>query len=124
MQVATSLLTSCNRLVINKPISTSQLPRSPWYEVEPISGCVRMACDIRQVCCKLSRRVASLIVKYCYPQPCCKLFQSLQMTSLNKPDFNRLVVACNLMKLTTCKKSVAFLLRIYRLVLPPRKRPN
>ena len=39
-------------------------------------------------CCKL-------IVKTCYPQACCKLFQqvvtSLQMTSCNKPDFNRLV---------------------------------
>ena len=42
----------------------------------------------QQTCCKL-------IVKTCYPQACCKLFQqvvtSLQMTSCNKPDFNRLV---------------------------------
>ena len=40
----------------------------------------------QQTCCKL-------IVKTCYPQACCKLFQqvgiSLQMTSCNKPDFNR-----------------------------------
>ena len=36
-----------------------------------------------------------LIVKTCYPQACCKLFQqvvtSLQMTRCKKPDFNRLV---------------------------------
>ena len=42
----------------------------------------------QQTCCKL-------IVKTCYPQACCKLFQqvvtSLQMTSYNKPHFNRLV---------------------------------
>ena len=35
-----------------------------------------------------------LIVKTCYPQACCKLFEqvvtSLQITSGNKPDFNRL----------------------------------
>ena len=35
-----------------------------------------------------------LVVKTCYPQACCKLFQqvvtSLPMTSCNKPDFNRL----------------------------------
>ena len=43
----------------------------------------------QQTCCKL-------IVKTCYPQACYKLFQqvvtSLQMTSCNKPDFNRRVV--------------------------------
>ena len=37
-----------------------------------------------------------LIVKTCYPQACCKLFQqvvtSLQMTFGNKPDFNSLVL--------------------------------
>ena len=42
----------------------------------------------QQTCCKL-------IVKTCYPQACCKLFQqvvtSLQMANCNKPDFNRLV---------------------------------
>ena len=42
----------------------------------------------QQTCCKL-------IVKTCYPQACCKLLQqvvtSVQMTSCNKPDFNRLV---------------------------------
>ena len=41
----------------------------------------------QQTCCKL-------IVKTCYPQACCKLFQqvvtSLQMTSCNKPDTNLL----------------------------------
>ena len=44
----------------------------------------------QQTCCKL-------IVKTCYPQACCKLFQqvvtSLQMKGCNKPDFNRLVAA-------------------------------
>ena len=38
---------------------------------------------------------SKLIVKTRYQQACCKLFQevlkSLQMTSCNKPDFNRLV---------------------------------
>ena len=42
----------------------------------------------QQTCCKL-------IVETCYPQACYKLFQqvvtSLQMTSCNKPNFNRLV---------------------------------
>ena len=61
---------------------------------KPVASC-------QQICCKL-------IVKTCYPQACCKLFQqvvtSLQMTSCNKPDFNRLVatwwnwqVCCNLL---------------------------
>ena len=99
-QLTRSLLTSSNGLVINNPIS----------------GCVRMA-SFQKICCKL--------IKTCYPQACCKLFQqivtSLQMTSSNKPDFNRLL---NLMKLTSwnlltscnkpvklknCNKSVAFL---------------
>ena len=38
---------------------------------------------------------SKLSVQTCYQQACCKLFQqvvtSLQMTSCNKPDFNRLV---------------------------------
>ena len=42
----------------------------------------------QQTCCKL-------IVKTCYPQACCKLFQqdviSLQMANCKKPDLNRLV---------------------------------
>ena len=42
----------------------------------------------QQTCC-------TLIAKTCYPQACWKLFRqvvtSLQMTSCNKPDFNRLV---------------------------------
>ena len=41
----------------------------------------------QQTCCKL-------IVKTCYPQACCKLFQqvvtSLEMTNCNKPDTNLL----------------------------------
>ena len=45
-----------------------------------------MACD--------SFLTASLIVKTCYPQACCGLFQqvatNLQMTSCTKPDFNRI----------------------------------
>ena len=48
--------------------------------------------SFQKICCKL--------IKTCHPQACCKLFQqivtSLQMTSSNKPDFNRLL---NLMKL-------------------------
>ena len=50
----------------------------------------------QQTCCKM-------IVKTCYPQACCKLFQqvvtSLQMTSCNKPDFYKL--PATLMKLTS-----------------------
>ena len=44
-----------------------------------------------------NKSVASLIVKTCYPRACRRLFQQgqqavtcLQMTSCNKPDFNRL----------------------------------
>ena len=108
-QLATNLLTSCNRLVINKPISE----------------CVRMAnCD-SLLTTNLLKVVDRLVFKTCYPQACCKLFQqvvtSLQMTSCNKPVFNRLVttwwnwqVWCNLLtsfnksvKLITCSKSEA-----------------
>ena len=77
-QLATKLLTSCNRLVINKPISE----------------CVRMACD-SLLTTNLLKVVDRLVFKTCYSQACCKLFQqvvtSLQMTSCNKPVFNRLV---------------------------------
>ena len=42
----------------------------------------------------VTRSCYKLIAKTCYPQACCKLFQqvvtSLEMTSCNKPDFNRL----------------------------------
>ena len=52
------------------------------FDVKSVASC-------QQTCCKL-------IVKTCYPQACCKLFQqfvtSLQVTNCNKPDFNRLVV--------------------------------
>ena len=52
----------------------------------------------QQTCCKL-------IVKTRYPHVCCKLFQqvvpSLQMTSCNKPDFNRFVATWWMMKLAS-----------------------
>ena len=74
---------SCNKSVDNKPIS----------------GCVRMACNrllttsLLQVVSRLyaSCRVIHRLVTSCFN----KLFQqvatSLQMTSCNKPDFNKLV---------------------------------
>ena len=55
---------TANRLVVNKAIS----------------GCVRMACDsllttsLLQV---VKRLLGKLIVKICYPQDCCKLFQQV-----------------------------------------------
>ena len=78
----------------------AQVVTSYWHFInKPISGCVRMACvsllttNLLQV---FDRLVASsIIVKTCYPQACCKLFQqvvtSLQMTNCNKADFNRIV---------------------------------
>ena len=56
---------ACDSLLMDKPVASCQ-----------------------QTCCKL-------IVQTRHSQACCKLFQqvvtSLQMTSCNKPDFNRLV---------------------------------
>ena len=82
-----------------------------------ISECICMACNslLQQVCCKLSTTLLQLHCPNLFQQACCKLFQqivtSLQMTSCNKPDFNRLVATwwnwqacCNL--LTRCNKSV------------------
>ena len=81
-KVATSLLISSKKLVMNKLISE----------------CVRMACDNLLTtsfnCFKLSTYLLHVIVKICYPQLCCKLIQqiviSLQMTDCNKHDFNTL----------------------------------
>ena len=86
--VKASPSTSCNRFVIDKPISE----------------CVRMACDSLLTTSLLE--VTKLIVKTCYPQACCKLFQravrSLEMASCNKLDFNRPVIAtCTLSALFT-----------------------
>ena len=57
-----------------------------------------------------------MIVKTCYPQACCKLFQqvvtSLQQ-SCNKPDFNRLL---NLMKLTSLFPLVKKLYKLVKLI--------
>ena len=64
-----------------------------------------------QFCFKLS--CGMLIVKTCYPQASCKLIQQVlicrQMTSCNKPDFNRLVaiwwnwqICCNLLTSLQC----------------------
>ena len=68
------------------------------FQKKPKSECVRMACDsllttsLLQV---VNSFVASLMSKLVV-QACCKLFQqvvtSLQMTSCNEPDFNRLFV--------------------------------
>ena len=65
-QFAKSLLTFCNRFVINKPIS----------------GCVRMAFDslstlsLFQV---VKLTFCMVMVKTCYPQACCKLFQQVDV---------------------------------------------
>ena len=68
----------------------------------------------QQICCKWNCQLTccKLIVQTCYPQLCCNLFQqvvtSVQMTSCDKPDFNRLVATwwncCYL--LTSCNKPV------------------
>ena len=60
-QVATSLLTSCNKIVINKPIYIRMRSRGLQQLVDDksVSSC-------QQTCCKL-------IVKTCYPQSWCKL---------------------------------------------------
>ena len=65
-QVKASCLTSCNRLVINKPIP----------------GCVRMACDswLMPSC---PQTYWKLIVRTCYPQACCKCFQQVCNKSAN-----------------------------------------
>ena len=66
--------------------SVDILPQFLDQQIDIVSGCVRMALDgLLTTSCKL-------IVKTCYPQACCKLFQqvltSLQTTSCNKPDFD------------------------------------
>ena len=111
--VATSLLTSCNNLFQQADIRMRSHGLWQLVDDKSVASC-------QQACCKL-------ILKTCYPQAWCKLFQqavtSLQMTSCNKPDFNKLVATwwnwqacCNLstscdkpVKLTTCNKFVAFL---------------
>ena len=68
---------------------------------KPILRCVRMACDSLLTTSSLqivNRLVAGWLSKFViHRQACCKLFQqivtSLQMTSCNKPYFNRLVAA-------------------------------
>ena len=97
-----SLLTSCNKLVTTSRYQDvfAWLPTGCWWKV----------------CCMLSTDVFQA------EQASCNLFQqvvtSLQMTSCNKPDLNRLVAtwwnwqACcklltsynKLVKLTTCNK--------------------
>ena len=80
-QNATSLLTFCNNLLQQADIRMCLHGLRQLVDDKSVASC-------QQTCCKL-------IVKTCYPQACCKLFQqvvtSLQMTSYNKPDFNRLV---------------------------------
>ena len=57
------------------------LCKKPIYNDKSVASC-------QQTC-------FMLFVKTCYSQACCKLFQqvvtSLQMTSCNEPDFNRIV---------------------------------
>ena len=75
-QVVASLTKSCDRLVVNKSISGCVLItcESLWTSLKSFASC-------QQTCCKL-------IVKPCYPQASCKLFQqvvtSLKMTFCHK----------------------------------------
>ena len=79
-QVAKGLLTCCNNLLQANTKMRSHGSRQ-LVDDKSVASC-------QQTCCKL-------IVKTCYPQACCKLFQQvvtcLPMTSYNKPYFNRRV---------------------------------
>ena len=86
-----------------------------------------MTTSLLQVVNRLDASCSIRLVKTCYPQACCNLFQqlatSLQISSCNKSDFHELAstwwiqqTCCNLLttyikpvKSTTCSKSVAFL---------------
>ena len=80
--VATSLWASYNNMLQQADIRMRSHGLRQLVDDKPVASC-------QQTCCKL-------IVKTCYPQACCKLFQqvvtSLQMTNSNNADFNRLVV--------------------------------
>ena len=80
--VATSLWTSYNNMLQQADIRMRSHGLRQLVDDKPVASC-------QQTCCKL-------IVKTCYHRACCKLFQqvvtSQQMTSCNKPDFNKLVV--------------------------------
>ena len=80
-QVETSLLTSCNNLLQQADIRMRSHGLRQLVDDKSVASC-------EQACCKL-------ILKTFYPQACYKLFQqvaaSLQMTSCNKPGFNKLV---------------------------------
>ena len=76
-QVATSLLTSCKNL----------LQQAVSHGLQQLADDKSVA-SCQQICCKL-------IVKTCYPQACCKLFQQV-VTSLQ-------MTCCNLMKLGTLR---------------------
>ena len=81
MQVAASLLTSCNRLVINKPIS----------------GCVRMAYDsfmttsLLQVVKRLGANSFSNFVIHKFAASCLTSCNKSANDYLQHADFNRLV---------------------------------
>ena len=94
---------SCNKSVdiLEQLVITSRYQDAfPWLAAACENKSV-VSCQ--QACCKLSTDLLQ--------DDYCNFFQqvvtSLQMTSCNNPDLNR--TCCNLMKLTTCNKSVTFL---------------
>ena len=75
-----------------KTVEILQQTRHEQVDVRmPSHGLQQLVASCYQTCYKF-------IVKTCYPQACCKLFQqvvtSLQMTSCDKPDFNTLIITC------------------------------
>ena len=83
MPVATSLLTSCSNLSQQAHIRMRSYGLRQLVDDKPVASG-------QQACCKL-------ILKTFYLQACYMLFQqvatSLQMTSCNKPNFNKLVAS-------------------------------
>ena len=81
--VATSLLTSCSNLSQQAHIRMRSYGLRQLVDDKSVASC-------QQACCKL-------ILKTFYLQACYMLFQqvatSLQMTSCNKPNFNKLVAS-------------------------------
>ena len=92
--VTTSLLKSCNNLFQQADIRMRSHGLRHLADDKSVASC-------QQACCKL-------ILKTSHPQACCKLFQhvatSHQMTSCNKPDFNK---CCDLVKLTSLLQLVS-----------------
>ena len=115
-------MTSCNNLLQQAKMRSHGFRQLVTTSLLQVVN--RFVSNCQQTCYKL-------IIVTCHQQACCKLFQqvvtSLQMTSCNNPDLNRLVAtwwnwqacrnlltSCNKpVKLTTCNNSVGFL-AVYR----------